>query len=294
MKQTLYLIIGFLFLACRQPKQLTVSAAPSIPSIKGDWKEVSINPYDKFDELHYRWMSFDDSIGIGNLFLSHRQSYYIHHDTLFINRDPKNEFSGSFRFPILKLTKDSLVLFSPYGAFAFKSSRMELARITQQNTIQPAAIYFASGRNYGLSPRMFLEIDADRNFKFFGKFATALKGGFHGTISEADYAVILTLINTLPVDSLQEFYPGNADFQIRGMAIEWNGKLIKSTARGSEKLVLPELTILFDKLMDLYNHTSLQPDSTVTESYFSQHPAAKPTTLLLDENEMFRILTSGK
>jgi len=292
MKQTLYLIIGFLFLACRQQKQLTVSPAPSVkPLIKGGWKEVyKVMPGVK--NAYYRWMNFDDSMCTGTMIAN--QSYYVNHDTLFINRDPKNEFSGSFRFPILKLTKDSLVLFSPYGAFAFKSSRMELARITQQNTIQPAAIYFASGRNYGLSPRMFLEIDADRNFKFFGKFATALKGGFHGTISEADYAVILTLINTLPVDSLQEFYPGNADFQIRGMAIEWNGKLIKSTARGSEKLVLPELTILFDKLMDLYNHTSLQPDSTVTESYFSQHPAAKPTTLLLDENEMFRILTSGK
>jgi hypothetical protein len=288
MKQTLYLIIGFLFLTCRQPKQLTVFTTPSIPftpsipSIKGDWKEVSISPYDKSEE-HYRWMSFDDSIGIGNLFLSHRQSYYINHDTLFINRDPQDQYSIAIQFPILKFTNDSLVLLSPYKDGYFQSNRMAMARITQQNTIKPTAIYFASGICYGSCPEVYLKIDSARNFTFFGKVNLKFDkmGGFHGKISEADYAAILTLINKLPVSTLKEKYRGNVDDATQGMAIEWEGKLITCKSYRRSYNAPPELTLLLYKLINVYKNTSLQRDSTVTELYFSQHPAATPTTQLI-------------
>ena len=291
MKQTLYLIIGFLFLACHQPKQLTVATAlstpstptaPATPSIIGEWKEVSISPYDK-NEFHYRWMSFDDSIGIGDLFLSHHQGYTINHDTLFINRDPQSEYSRAIQFPIMKFTNDSLVLLSPDPNGYFQSNRMAMARITQQNTIKPTAIYFASGICYGSCPEMYLKIDSARNFSFFGKvnLKFAYLGGFHGKISEADYAAILTSINKLPISMLKEKYVGNVDDATQGIAIEWEGKLITSRSYRRSNNAPPELTLLLFKLVDAYKNISLQPDSTVTEAYFSQHPAAFPTTQLI-------------
>lgn len=277
MKHPLYLIIGFLFLACRQQKQLTVTPAPSstssTPSILGNWKEVSISPYGSHYE-NYRWMYFDDSMCVG---LTYPLSYYINHDTLVIKRDTQS--TPVLKLPILKLTTDSLVLLAPYPTVDFKNGRMELARITQQNTIKPTAIYFSSGKNFGWAPRMYLEIDSNRTFKFFGRECIKPTGGFHGKISDADYATILTLINNLPVSTLKNVYPRGYESQSWGMSIEWEGKLISSEC-AVEPTTPPELMILYFKLMDVYKRTSLQRDTTVTMSYFSQHPAAKPTKLL--------------
>jgi hypothetical protein len=284
MKPILYLFICFLFLACRQQKQLTVLPAPSItpatPSIVGSWKEVSIDPYDKTNE-RYRWMSFDDSIGIGNLFLSHHQSYTINHDTLFINPDPRSQYSRAIQFPIVKFTNDSLVLLSPDKDGYFQSNRMAMARILQQNTIKPGAIYFASGICYGSCPEFYLKIDSARNLTYFGKRT----GGFHAKVSEADYAAILTLINKLPVNTLKEKYRGNADDATQGMAIEWEGKLIACKSYRRSYNAPPELTVLLFKLMNIDKIVSLQPDSTVTEAYFLQHPAAIPTTQLIIDSK---------
>jgi len=280
MKQTLYLIFGFLFLACRQQKQLTVTPAPSFtastPSIVGSWKKVIISTYNNTHLEYYKWMNFDDSMCVG-LIYPHR--FYINHDTLVIKRDSQNKYSTTdLKFPILKLTTDSLVLLTPYP-LDLKNGRLELARITQQNTIKPTAIYFSSGKNFGCAPRMYLEIDSNRTFKFFGRECIKPTGGFHGKISDADYAAILTLINNLPLSTLKESYPSGYESQIWGMAIEWEGKLISSTC-AVEPTTPPELMILYFKLIDVYKRTSLQWDTTVTRSYFSQHPAAKPTTLL--------------
>lgn len=203
MKQTLCVIIGLLFLACRQQKQLIVTPAPPIkPSIKGSWKEIS-KDMPGVKNAYYRWINFDDSMCTGNMVANN--SYYINHDTLFIKRDPQYKYSINLELPILKLTTDSLVLLCRYYDY-FNNNRMALAKITQQNTIKPTAIYFSSG-NFGKAPRMYLEIDSNRTFKFLGREFIKPTGGFHGKISDADYAAILTLINNLPVSTLKEFYP---------------------------------------------------------------------------------------
>jgi hypothetical protein len=179
----------------------------------------------------------------------------------------------------MKLTSDSLVLFSD-SADGIPADTIALKKIEKKNTIQPTAIYFASSACFGACPTMYFEIDAARNLTFYGDRFTEPKGGSRGKVSAAEYETILNLINKLPVDSLKEFYrAGYTDAQTRGVAIEAGGKLIKSTVYGSEQEPV-ELSILLNKLIHVYEHASLQADTTVTLDYFSKHPAAKPTTTL--------------
>jgi hypothetical protein len=271
MKQTMYLLVASLFFSCQQQKQITTAA----PSIRGDWKGEIKNDFHN----RSRFLSFEDSVVTNSQPWGNDLKYTINHDTIYIESAPQDKYQQKYQYTIMKLTSDSLVLFSD-SADGIPADTIALKKIEKKNTIQPTAIYFASSACFGACPTMYFEIDAARNLTFYGDRFTEPKGGSRGKVSAAEYETILNLINKLPVDSLKEFYrAGYTDAQTRGVAIEAGGKLIKSTVYGSEQEPV-ELSILLNKLIHVYEHASLQADTTVTLDYFSKHPAAKPTTTL--------------
>lgn len=271
MKPTMYLIATALFFSCQQQKQITAETS----SLKGDWQGAIKNDF----HARNRFISFEDSICTNSQPWGNDLKYTINHDTLFIQSAPQDKYQQKYQYTILKLTNDSLVLFSD-STDGIPAETIALKKIEKKNTIQPSAIYFASGACFGTCPSMYFEIDSARNFTFYGDRFADPKGGSRGKLSVAEYESILNQINKLPLDSMQEFYrAGYTDAQTRAVAIEAGGKLIKSTVYGSEKEPV-ELSILLNKLMHVYEHVSLQADTTVTLDYFSKHPAAKPTTTL--------------
>jgi hypothetical protein len=271
MKQTMYLLVTALIFSCQQQKQITTEAT----SIKGDWQGEIKNDSHK----HSRFISFEDSVCTNSQPWGNNLKYTINHDTIFIESAPQDKYQQKYQYLILKHTNDSLVLFAD-STDGIPAETIALKKIEKKNTIKPAAIYFASGACFGTCPSMYFEIDSARNFTFYGDRFTEPKGGFRGKVSAAEYESILKQINQLPVDSLKEFYrAGYTDAQTRGVAIAAGGKLIKSTVYGSEQEPV-ELSMLLNKLLHVYEHVSLQADTTVTRDYFSKNPAAKPTTEL--------------
>jgi hypothetical protein len=271
MKQTMYLLVAALFFSCQQQKQITTETH----SIKGDWQGEIKNDFHN----RSRFLSFEDSICTNSQPWGNNLKYTINHDTIYIESAPQDKYKQKYQYTILTLTNDSLVLFAD-STDGIPADTIALAKIAKKNTLTPSAIYFASGACFGTCPTMYFEIDSARNFTFFGDRFTEPKGGMRGKISAAEYESILNQINQLPVDSLKEFYrAGYTDAQTRGVAIEAGGKLIKSTVYGSEQEPV-ELSMLLNKLMHVYEHVSLQADTTVTLDYFSKHPVAKPTTTL--------------
>ncbi|OQP51066.1 hypothetical protein A4H97_04430 [Niastella yeongjuensis] len=271
MKQTMYLIVAALFFSCQQQKQITAET----PSIKGNWQGEIKNDF----HPRSRFISFEDSICTNSQPWGNDLKYTISHDTIFIQSAPQDKYQQKYQYTILKLTNDSLVLFAD-STDGIPADTIALAKVVKKNTLKPSAIYFASGACFGTCPTMYFEIDSARNFTFFGDRFTEPKGGVRGKVSATEYESILNQINQLPVDSLKEFYrAGYTDAQTKGIAIEADGKLIKSTVYGSEQEPV-ELTMLLNKLMHVYEHVSLTPDTTVNLDYFSKHPAAKPTTTL--------------
>ncbi|MBO9200442.1 MULTISPECIES: DUF6438 domain-containing protein [Niastella] len=271
MKQTMYLLVAAFLFSCQQQKQITTET----PSIKGDWQGEIKNDFHK----RSRFISFQDSVCTNSQPWGNDLKYTINHDTIFIQSAPQDKYQQKYQYTILKLTADSLVLFAD-STDGIPAETIAFTKITKKNTVKPTAIYFASGACFGTCPSMYFQIDSARNLTFFGERFADPKGGSRGKISEAEYESILNQINQLPVDSLKEFYrAGYTDAQTRGVAIEAGGKLIKSTVYGSEQEPV-ELSMLMNKLMHVYEHVTLTPDSTVTLDYFSKHPAAKPTTTL--------------
>lgn len=264
--------ICFLF-GCRPQQQKQTQ--PPAPSIKCDWQGIIKNA-DTFRNIN-RYMSFEDSLCTGTDW-GFNLKYYLNHDTVFIE-DAARDNHPKYQYAILKLTNDSLVLLSP-ATKEKPADTVTLSKIRKKNTIKPSAIYFASSVCFGDCPSMYLKIDSSRTLAFFGEFFTDNVDGFSGKLTADQYETILDQINNLPVDSLKDFYHAPwTDDQTCGVAIESGGKLIKSTAYGSFKEPV-ELTILLDKLIDIYHQVSLHRDTTVTIDYFLTHPAAIPTTKL--------------
>ena len=273
MKQTLLLIFGCLLLSCQQPKQITaiIPITPSTPSIKGNWQGVM-----KYQFKYYkRFICFDDSFCI--TYNLGRLKYYIHNDSVMMENVLRNGYHQKRQYAIKKLTGDSLELLAP-ATRDYPADTMSLNRVYKKNTIKPSTIYFASSVCYGSCPAMYLQINSDRTIAFYGLRYTGKEGGSSGKLSESEYATILNMINNLPVDSLKEFYHSHSsDASTRGVAIETDGKLIESTALGTNAEPV-ELNMLLTKLLYVYEHTPLKADTTVSRDYFSKLPAGKLLT----------------
>ncbi len=265
MEKTLYLIIGCFFFSCHQQKQLTGLAT----SIKGEW-QGTLKHVDDFENRNI-FFCFEDSLCTISDYRFTDFKYYLDHDTVIIESiDTINNYF-LYQYTILKRTGNSLILLSP-ATDRDPADTITFKKIHKKNTITPSAIYFASSACFGTCPEMYLEIDSARNVLFYGEQFTEKVSGFRGKIDKVEYETILNQINNLPVDSLKDYFSElGSDVQTRGVAIESAGKLIKSTAYGSYNEPV-ELTMLLNKLMNLYLHLPLQADTTVTRDYFSNRP----------------------
>jgi hypothetical protein len=225
--------------------------------IKGDW--VGLQQDSEYTVNNPIFVSFEDSTYQKDL-QQDSFHYEVSKDTLYFKNVSNEGHHYLVKFPIIKLTADSLVLLDgPEREYTLRFSK-----VRAKNTITPDTIRFAMG-SPGAS--MYLQIDSSRNIRFYGSGFIDLKGGFWGRISESDYHAIVNKIRNLPVDSLQNFYDaGGDDGTAMGVFIIHGNKTIHSAAyeHGREPM---ELNLLFARLNTIYKHVNMQPDSMLNDGY---------------------------
>lgn len=237
--------------------------------IKGDWRGHKTS--EGFEHNQTEFLSFEDSMCHAPL-MHEVIKYEILQDTLYLTSLKENEKGPRNKFTIVKLDADSLVLLSGKK----QHDTIRYWKIHTKNDITPAIINFASSGCFGTCPVMNVLIDSSRNIHFYGNRHTSLTGGFSGKLNESEYNSILLSIRNLPLDSLSETYEAPwTDDQAKGVAIVYGNKVTRSVAYGHHQEPV-ELYLLFIKLMQLYKHVNLKPDSSVNDSYFINSPNIKP------------------
>ena len=234
--------------------------------IKGDWIGQKTN--EGFEHDQTTFLMFADSM-CQRPYDHDGYWYEIVEDTLYI-RSMISRRALPEIYPIVKLTKDSLILLS--GMKYQDTTRYTKTQL--KNNISPDAIYFANPGcfNDDACPVTYLEIDSNRNVRYYSE-----PRGYKGKLRESLYNSILSKIRTLPVDSLKEYYsasrPGDETLAV---AIAHDNKITHSLIYGhkAEPMELYMLLTRLDKLDD--KQIILQPDSSVTMEYFISNPVLKP------------------
>jgi hypothetical protein len=241
--------------------------------IKGDW--LGQRQSDGFEHDQTECLLFEDST-ISIAFDHDLRGYEILEDSLYI-KSLKTERASPGKFTIVKLTADSLVMLSGKR----QKDTIRYSKIHPKNNITPAAIYFAISGCLHDSQITHLEIDSNRNVRFYGDSPGLTTGGYTGKLSEAEYNVIISKIRNLPVDSLQDFYQeSGTDLETLGIAIAHDNKVTRSSVYGHQMEPI-ELNILFTKLRNLAHEIHLQPDASVKKEDFIANPKLKAMTNLL-------------
>lgn len=237
--------------------------------IKGDWVGPTHDTtYPK------RYLSFEDSTFRYSAFERMPLKYEVRKNDLYLGGLPPENEGKLLKYSIIKLTTDSLVLLRNRTAL---HDTLRYYKPHPKNNITPTVIYFGSG-GLGIGPVMDLKIDSARNVYFYGERNTSMPGGYFGRISQKEYNAIIGYIRNVPVDSLREYYEADwTDDMTESVSIVYNNSVIFCAAYGNYKEPV-ELRLLFTKLMNLYKHLALQPDSSVNEDYFSKRPmeSSKP------------------
>jgi hypothetical protein len=241
--------------------------------IKGDWQGKTTSEGFEHDQLEY--FIFEDSTCL----MPYGQNEYwyeILNDTLYV-RSMKNMRALPAIFPIVKLTKDSLVFLS--GRRYQNITRY--TRIRPKNNITPTTIYFASAGCFDSCPITYVQIDSNRSIRHYYDNFTSIIEIQKGKLSEIQYNWIINKIRSLPVDSLKEYYScSHTDDESLGVAIAHDNKITRSTAYGHNAEPM-ELCILLNRLMNLEKQIILQPDSSVKKEDFLSKPEGKLMTDLL-------------
>ena len=241
--------------------------------IKGDW--LGQRQSDGFEHDQIDFISFEEDSTCTIRFDHDGYWYKIQEDSLYI-KSMKSEKSQVV-FAIAKLTKDTLVLLS--GKRFQNTTRY--TKIHPKNNIKPTAIYFASSGCFGSCPLVYLEIDSNRNLRYYGDSHTSKIEGYKAKLNETEYNSIISKIRNLPVDSLKEYYAcSHTDDETLGIVITHDNKITRSSAYGHEAEPM-ELYILLTHLQNLYKQLHLQPDSTIKKEDFFSNPQLKPMTNLL-------------
>lgn len=241
--------------------------------IKGDWLGQKTSEGFEHDQTEY--FMFEDSTCLMP-YGRNEYWYEILDDTLYI-RSMKNRRVLPVIFPIVKLTKDSLVLLS--GRRYQNTIRYTKTKL--KNNITPGAIYFANLGCYDGCPITYVAIDSNRNIRYYyDNFMSDIE--LHkGKLSETQYTRIIDQIRSLPVDSLKEYYScSHTDDETLGVAIAHDNKITRSTAYGHEAEPM-ELYILLNHLTNLKEQLILQPDSSVAKEDFIARPEVKLMSNLL-------------
>ncbi|HEY8895813.1 MAG TPA: DUF6438 domain-containing protein [Niastella sp.] len=255
--------------------------------IKGDW--LGQKQPEGFEHDQTEFLSFEDSTCHAP-FMHDVIKYEILQGALYLTTEKEDKKGPRNKFTIVKLTADSLVLFSGKK----QQNTIRYSKIHPKNTITPAAIYFASSGCYGSCPIMNLEIDSNRNVRFYGDRYTSITGGYKGKLSKTVYNSIINKVRNLPVDSLKEFYSASwTDDETLGIAIAYGNKVIRLAAYGHEEEPI-ELYILLTQLKNLYKEINLQPDASVRKEDFISNPKLKAITSLLTPPVNIRKFTPPK
>lgn len=242
-------------------------------SIKGDW--LGQKQSDGFEHDLTKFFLFEDST-CRMAFDHDALGYEILEDTLYI-KSLKNLKAPVHRFTIGKLTTDSLILLSGRE----QQDTTIYTKVRPKNNITPTAIYFASSGCFGTCPITHLEIDSNRNVRFYDESYVATTGGYKGKLSENAYNSIIRRVRNLPVDSLKSYYSAPwTDDETLGIAIAHGNAVTRSAAYGHANEPM-ELHILFIQLMNLYQEVSLQADSSIRKENFISNAQLKPVTDLL-------------
>lgn len=114
---------------------------------------------------------------------------------------------------------------------------------------------------------MYLEIDSVGNFYFVGARYTEKIGNYFGKLSPEIFDRVVTEINSIELDSLQQFYEAHwTDDQTCGVLIQTKDTIYKSSAYGFNEEPV-ELRILFHTLMELYKSVELKEDTLVEDKF---------------------------
>jgi hypothetical protein len=230
--------------------------------IKGDW--IGPNHDTTYPK---RYISFEDSTCSYSAF-EEQFEYEVKNNKLWMKGLPVDNEERVYKYSIIRLTKDSLVMLLNDPK---QHDTLRYYKPHPKNNITPATIYFGSG-GMNKVPRMAIEIDSARNVHFYGGKNTSLLGGYSGTINQKEYNAVISYIRNLPIDSLNEYYEADiTDEMLAAVSISYDSSVIFSSAYGNYKEPV-ELRLLLTKLMNLYQHLNLQPDSSVNEDYFAKRP----------------------
>ena len=141
------------------------------------------------------------------------------------------------------------------------STTITLQRIEKKNNIIPNVVSFGSTGCFGFCPSQVIEVDTNLNVKFVGGMYANPEGSYSGTIDQGVYDRLLSLVNHLPVDSIQEHYSaGWTDDQTCGLYMVYGNDTLHTSAYGFDKEPI-ELRLLFHFMMELPQLAQLQPDT---------------------------------
>ena len=148
-----------------------------------------------------------------------------------------------------------------------ESGFVELHKIDTRIHLKPERVAFYSTVCYGTCPAMYLEIDSVGNFYFVGARYTEKNGNYSGKLSAEIFDRVVTEINSIELDSLQQFYEAHwTDDQTCGVLVQTKDTIYKSSAYGFNEEPV-ELRILFHTLMELYKNVELKEDTLVEDKF---------------------------
>ncbi len=270
MKSSILILIIICFISCSKNNHENELHEQLI----GNWKTDYVNAYSQ--ETAYIF-SFRDSTCSYLQPYGEFSKYWISGDTLMIKektqRGRSQVYEGklTFKFLIDSLTADLLTL-KPITAetkellnidIAVDTAYIKLTKVKTRYNWKPEYITFYSTGCLGACPIMFLEIDSASNFYFIGTGYTEIIGNYSGKLSPEIFDHVVSEINSIELDSLQQFYEANwTDDQTCGVLIQTKDTIYKSSAYGFDEEPV-ELRILFHTLMELYKNVELMEDKTV-------------------------------
>lgn len=259
MKNHLYIIILISICSCKRPAKPSPFATP----LKGTWMTQVNNPGEELSNMFYFG---DSSCNLNNQVFSYFP-YQVNDSLITINyTDEDSALSSPILYKILRLHSDSLLL-QRIQKNAQTKTPFALYRIKEKNNIIASKIHFISSGCFGSCPSMYVEIDSNKNFRFYGRSFTDLQKGYSGKIDDGIYQNIVQQIHYLPIDSLKQYYEAPwTDDQTAGINLVVGSKEITAVAYGTNKEPV-ELRLLLNYLMQLYKHVHLQKDSSFDNEY---------------------------
>jgi hypothetical protein len=209
--------------------------------------------------------SFQDSLCSMMYPFDDFSSFSIRNKILYVRKSDKhhqNKKTMHRRYTIISLRKNQLRLAAIDG-----SDTLTFQKIREKNRITPEMISFHSSVCFGTCPSISLDIDSNKNIRYFGGHSSERKGSYKGTISDKNYKVLVRLIHQLPLTTLKEdYYKHSSDGQSCTIAIRYNGKWKTCSVYGYDKEPI-ELRLLFQRFFLIVLKAQLSPYSVNHDSF---------------------------